>query len=96
MPRVSLDDSTVNRYATTARFTVLWDTDLYGFGCYAGPRHAPCYFVHYRTPAAGLWCRRNIGSTRKMSCDQARRMAQEVIGRSAPQQLKRKPAPRSS
>lgn len=96
MPRMSLDESTVNRYATAKRFTVLWDTDLYGFGCYTGARHAPCYFVHYRTPAAGLWCRRNIGPIRKMSCDQARRMAQEVIGRSAPQQLKRKPALRSS
>jgi hypothetical protein len=95
MGRIRLDDAAVNR-PTSSRLTVLWDTDLYGFGCYIKPHQAAQYFVCFRTPLSGFWRRRKIGSSRTMSCDQARRMAQEIIGRSAPQQLKRKRALRSA
>lgn len=95
MGRFLLNDAAVNS-SGASRLTVLWDTELYGFGCCIRPHHAAQYFVCFRTPVSGIWRRRRIGSSRTMSCDQARRMAQEIIGRSAPQQLKRKPALRSA
>jgi len=90
VPRVELDDAVVAQFSGLARFGVLWDTSLWGFGCRVSLRKPPNYFVYFRTRATGVPRRYTIGSATHLSCSQARRIAQEFIARSAPHQLSRK------
>ena len=89
MARVRLTDETVGSMRPGGRLCVLWDIDLWGFGCVVPPCGRPAYFAYYRTPVSGVRCRRTIGTHGALTCAQARAMAQNLIGRSAPQQLHR-------
>lgn len=92
MARLHLDETVVARFAGEPRFNVLWDTGLWGFGCRFSARQPPRYLVYFRTRVMAVGCRRFIGSSPQISCDQARRLAQEFIARSAPHQLSRNAA----
>lgn len=90
MARERLTDAFVQVLAERPRGSVIWDTELWGFGCRlpAGGGE-PVYFVHYRPQRQGRRERHDLGTRRAVTCAQARRMAQEVIGRNAPHQLGR-------
>ncbi len=95
MPRLPLDEDTVARFSGQSGFGILWDANLWGFGCRLSSRERPKYFVYFRTKVMGVPCRYMIGSSRHLSCGQARRIAQEFIARSAPHQLSRKASVRT-
>lgn len=90
MPRERLTETLVLGLTPGGRGTVIWDTELWGFGCrLRGCGGEPTYFVYYRTFGQGLRRRLDLGTRRSLTCAQARKMAQDLIGRNAPHQFGR-------
>lgn len=90
MPRERLTETLVLGLTPGGRGSVIWDTELWGFGCrLCGCGGEPTYFVYYRTFGQGLRRRLDLGTRRSLTCAQARKMAQDLIGRNAPHQFGR-------
>jgi hypothetical protein len=90
MPRERLTETLVLGLTPGGRGAVIWDTELWGFGCrLPGSGGEPTYFVYYRTWGQGLRRRLDLGTRRSLTCAQARKMAQDLIGRNAPHQFGR-------
>lgn len=89
MPRVRLSDGVVRQLGREDRPAVIWDTELWGFGCSTIGSGDPFYFAYFRTRTAGLSRRVPIGRCNALTCEQARAIARDLIGRSAPQQFGR-------
>jgi hypothetical protein len=90
MPRERLTETLVLGLTPSGRGAVIWDTELWGFGCrLPGSGGEPTYFVYYRTWGQGLRRRLDLGTRRSLTCAQARKMAQDLIGRNAPHQFGR-------
>ena len=47
----------VARFTEKSRFNILWDTNLWGFGCRLSARKPPHYFVYFRTRVMDVACR---------------------------------------
>ncbi|RDD61016.1 Arm DNA-binding domain-containing protein [Ferruginivarius sediminum] len=91
MSRLQLTDQAVAAAKGKDRhLEVLWDTDLYGFGCRVSPEGPATYFVYYRTKSADRRVVKDIASAGAVSCEQARRIASDLIGRNAPRQFARR------
>ena len=89
MPRraeLTISKRTVGGLAVEARDAVFWDDKLAGFGVRVQPSGVKSFFVNYRTGEGGRKApNRNvvIGRFGRMAPEQARRLAQQVLGKVA-------------
>jgi len=78
MPTVKLTKRTVEAQSPGQKDTILWDTDLKGFGCKVTPSGRRSYFLYYRN-ASGSQRRPAIGTHGEITAEQARKIAQEWL-----------------
>ena len=78
MPRLKLTKRVVESAKPDVRDTILWDTELKGFGCKITPIGKRVYFAYYRTPD-GQQRRPKIGDHDPMSCEEAREIARQWL-----------------
>lgn len=80
MTRIRLDDRSVAAAERRRHSRVLWDSELPGFGCRVPPAGNPAFVAYFRTP---LGMRRvvTIGRLGNLSCEEARRIARDVMAR---------------
>ena len=74
MPKAKLTKRAVEAVKPDERDTILWDTDLKGFGCKVTPKGKRVYFLYYRT-RDGQQRRPTIGVHGNITCEQARETA---------------------
>jgi hypothetical protein len=88
MRRLRLDDQVVSFAERGLQSRVLWDEEVWGFGCRVPPSGDPAYVAYFRTSRGS---RRvvEIGRYGALTCEQARGIAREVIGRNDPAGHKR-------
>ena len=82
MPRAKITKRTVEAIPRGPRDTVLWDTELKGFGCKITPQGKRAYFVYYRTEG-GTQRRPFIGEHGTVTAEQARDIARQWLAKVA-------------
>jgi len=83
MRRILLDECAVDHAERGRHSRMLWDAEVWGFGCRVPPDGQPAFLAYFRTPH-GLRRVVEIGQYGALTCDQARRIAREMIGRNDP------------
>ena len=78
MPTLKLTKRVVEKQQPEDRDTILWDTELKGFGCKITPKGKRVYLAYYRT-RGGRQRRPIIGTHGIITCDQARHVAQQWL-----------------
>ena len=82
MPKAKLTKRAVEAAKPGQRDSILWDTDLKGFGCKVTPKGRRVYFVYYRT-RDGQQRRPMIGAHGAITCEQARETARQWLADAA-------------
>ena len=82
MPKAKLTKRAVEAAKPGQRDSILWDTDLKGFGCKVTPKGRRVYFVYYRT-RDGQQRRPTIGAHGATTCEQARETARQWLADAA-------------
>jgi integrase len=80
--RIKLTKSAVEAIPPGPRDTIVWDSEVRGFGVKVTPKGRRSYFVYYRTPT-GQQRRPTIGIHGQLTPDQARRTAREWLADAA-------------
>lgn len=83
MKRVRLDDLAVTHAERGRHSRVLWDSEVRGFGCRVPPVGHPAFLAYFHTPF-GLRRVVEIGRYGSLTCEQARGIARDIIGRNDP------------
>lgn len=78
MPSAKLTKRTVESHPPGEKDIVLWDTEIKGFGCKITPKGKRSYFLYYRNES-GTQRRPRIGTHGQITCEQARKQAQEWL-----------------
>ena len=76
--RAKLTKKAVEAVKPGERDIILSDTELTGFGCKITPKGKRTYFVYYRT-RGGQQRRPTIGVHGAVTCEQARKDAQQIL-----------------
>jgi len=82
--RVNLTKRTVEALQPTGKSWIAWDDRLTGFGCRVQPSGAKSFIVNYRPGDGGRKApnkRGVVGRAGRVTPDQARRLAQELLGK---------------
>lgn len=83
MARVKLDDRIID-HAERKRYShVLWDTEVWGFGCRVPPAGSPQFLAYFHT-SRGLRRVAAIGRFGALTTEQARGIARDITGRNNP------------
>ena len=80
MPRLKKRDIDAAQ-AIPKKIVRLWDDDPRGFGVYVKPSGVKSFFVQYRSPVTGKKRRYTIGQYGRLTLDQARIEAKDILGR---------------
>ncbi|HAU29491.1 MAG TPA: integrase [Rhodospirillaceae bacterium] len=78
MPNVKLTKRVIDSAKAGTKDTILWDTDLKGFGCKITPAGHKVYFCYYRTKG-GQQRRPKIGDHGVLTCEEAREVAKRWL-----------------